>query len=279
MLPSLVQTRIRFSDPSLRDFEDQELKDICFLSPEDHFAIELLLGAFLWLDILAHVSTRAKLSSQFNHEVLLERGNIQLESLFGCKNWAMLLIFKVSKLDNWKRECEENRRLSVAELVRQGAKIEAALNQGLAGISSQNTSQMRTSSNFTPEDQCSAITEVFALAALTYLHVVVSGAHPDLPEINDSVARAMDALGALRDRKLLARVVWPACVTGCMVSEDKQNTFRDLVAVECFAQGVLGTLPQAHDIIEHCWKEREAGAGNCEWFSAMKSIGLHLPLV
>jgi C6 transcription factor Pro1 len=221
LLPSLVQTRVRFSDPSLRDFEDQELKDIYFLSPEDHFAIELLLGAFLWLDILAHVSTRAKLSSQFNHEVLLERGNIQLESLFGCKNWAMLLIFKVSQLDNWKRECEENRKLNVAELVRQGVKIEAALNQGLAGISSQNTSQMRTSSNFTPEDQCSAITEVFALAALTYLHVVVSGAHPDQPEINDSVARAMDALGALRDRKLLARVVWPACVTGCMVSEDK----------------------------------------------------------
>jgi hypothetical protein len=68
---------------------------------------------------------------------------------------------------------------------------------------------------------------------------VVSGAHPDLPEINDSVGRAMDALGALRDRKLLARVVWPACVTGCMVSEDKQNAFRNLVAVECFAQGVL----------------------------------------
>jgi hypothetical protein len=65
----------------------------------------------------------------------------------------MLLICKVSKLDNWKRECEENRKLSAAELVRQGVKIEAALNQGLAGISSQNTSQMRTSSDFTPEDQ------------------------------------------------------------------------------------------------------------------------------
>jgi hypothetical protein len=108
---------------------------------------------------------------------------------------------------------------------------------------------------------------------------VVSGAHPDLPEINDSVGRAMDALGALRDRKLLARVVWPACVTGCMVSEDKQNTFRNLVAVKCFAQGVLETLLQTHEIIDDCWKEREAGTGVCEWFSAMKSVELHLPLV
>lgn len=49
----------------------------------------------------------------------------------------MLLILKISKLDDWKQECEKNRKLSVTELVRQGAKIEADLNHGLADISAQ----------------------------------------------------------------------------------------------------------------------------------------------
>ena len=188
------------------------MQEICCLSPDHHLAVEFLLGAFLWLVILAQVSTKARLSSQFNPEVLLEKGNIQLEYLFGCKNLVMLQIFKISKLDDWKRECKNNQKLSVAELARQGAKIETDLNQALASVSAQKPGQRRAYSNFASEGKCLVITECFGLAALTYLHVVMSGAHPDLPGIYDSVSRGMDALTAMRDQKLLRRVVWPVCV-------------------------------------------------------------------
>lgn len=117
-----------------------------------------------------------------------------------------------------------------------------------------------------------AITEAFALLALTYLHVVVSGAHPELPEIKDSVGRAVGALGGLYDQKLLERAVWPVCVTGCMVSEDKQNVFLRIVGEEGDSKGIVTTLPKAFEIIKQCWKERAACSSECEWSSAMKSI-------
>lgn len=95
----------------------------------------------------------------------------------------MLLILEASKLDDWKRECEKNRRLSVAELVRRGTKIETDINQGLAILDSHRPSQRQIDSSIATEAQILVVTECFALAALTYIHVVVSGPHPDLPEL------------------------------------------------------------------------------------------------
>jgi len=278
LLPSLVEARIRYLHPDSQEFQDQELQDMCCIAPDDHLAIELLLGTFLWLDILGQASTRAKISSILP-EVLLEKGHIQLEGLFGCKSWVMLQISKISKLDVWKQECEISRKLSVAELARRGAKIEADLNQGLAGISAYKQSQGQISSNLTSEDKCSAITECFGLAALTYLHVVMSSAHPDLPEIANSVSRGMDSLRNLKDQNLLDRAVWPVCVIGCMVSESKQNSFRCLVIREGVADVLIGALPQAFEIIQHCWKERESCLENSDWFSAMKKVGQHILLL
>ncbi len=132
LLPSLVEARISYSNPDFPSAQDQALQDICCISLDNHLAIELLLSAFFWLDAIAQVSKRTKFSSQFNSELLLEKLNISLEHLFGCKNWVFLLIMKISELDDWKRQREKNRKLSVAELVRQGAKIEAELNESLS---------------------------------------------------------------------------------------------------------------------------------------------------
>lgn len=79
--------------------------------------------------------------------------------------------------------------------------------------------------------------------------------------------------------KLLERVVWPVCVIGCLVSENKQSIFRCLIAGENAADVVVGTFSRAIEIVEHCWKERESDLGNFDWFSAMKSIGQHTLLL
>lgn len=131
-------------------------------------------------------------------------------------------------MNDWEREHRKNQKLSVAELVRRGTKIETNINQGLAVIESQRSDQERSDSAIAIEDQSLEITECFALAALTYLYVV-SGAYPDPLELKDSVSRGMDVLNTLPGQKLLDRVVWPVCVIGCITSESKQEPFRSIV--------------------------------------------------
>jgi len=269
---------MKLPDAGSQDYKKQASPDEISLSADERFALEFLLSAFLWLDIHAHISARARFSQQVDYILVLEKGNVRLENLFGCKTWVLILILKISELDIWKKECEENQRLSVAELAKLGLQIEAALNHGLAGILAQTTCEDTLPGIPTTEDRSLQITKVFALAALTYLHVVVSGAQPDLPEIRDSVARSMDILEDLSRQDNLETVVWPACITGCMASKDRQDNFRRLVTVEGVPDNG-GNLPRAIEIVELCWKDREAGLQNCEWSSVMKHQGQTVLLV
>lgn len=75
------------------------------------------------------------------------------------------------------------------------------------------------------EQQSSLVTDVFALATLTFLHVTVSGAFPWLPRVRASVARTMETLVAL-PVGLLMRVSWPFAVAGCMVLEEQRDVVR-----------------------------------------------------
>ncbi|PVH69974.1 hypothetical protein DL98DRAFT_621278, partial [Cadophora sp. DSE1049] len=279
LLSSLVETRTKYLAQGSPDNSERELQDQGYLFYDDHLVIEFLLGAFTWLDIIAQISIRAKPSSHFDIQIVLENCNIKLEHLFGCQNWALLLILEASKLDDWKRECEKNRRLSVAELVRRGTKIETENNQGLAILDSHRPSQRQIDSSIATEAKILVVAECFALAAMTYIHVVVSGPHPDLPELQDSVSRGMGVLRTLADQKLLSRVVWPVCDIGCMMSESTQELFRTLVAAEDAADTAVRTFSRAMEIIEHCWKTRHDEAGNVEWFSAMRSVGQHILLL
>lgn len=254
-----------------KDLDGNKTEDCIFSDNET--VIELLLASFLWLDILARVSTRENTLSQLNHTLLLEQTNIRPENLFGCRCWAVLMMLKISQLDDWKREAEMNRRLSVADLVKRGAKIEEELEQGLADELVPQSRHERTGLELEFEEKCLVVTRCYGLAALTYLHVVVSGAHPDLPEIYDSVSRGLAALMSLKEQNMFETAVWPVCVIGCMVAESKESTFRIHTAEGGVTLASARGLSRAMEIVEHCWKQRAAGFGNCDWFSAMKSVG------
>lgn len=115
---ALVKARISYTHPSPIELQDRDLETLCDLANDDCLAVELLLGAFLWRNVLAQASTRVRLPFQFDPELLLENGNIHLEHLFGCDNWVVLAMARISKLSHWERECEQSQKLSVAELVR-----------------------------------------------------------------------------------------------------------------------------------------------------------------
>ncbi|KAF7128707.1 hypothetical protein CNMCM5793_003558 [Aspergillus hiratsukae] len=197
------------------------------LSPDDHCATGVLLGSFISLDIIASASTRRPPFLNIDHAQALRNPCISLESIMGCSNSVMALIFEISSLDRWKEESQAVRKLSIIDLAERGRQIEERLRQELKDMDTGPSFLNRSGVLSAPANP--DVNRLFALSALIYLHVVISGAHPELPEIADAVSQVIAVFKGLWDPRLLQSVlVWPFCVSGCLALGEQQNFFRDL---------------------------------------------------
>lgn len=236
---------------------------------------QTLLGSFILFDIMACASTRSSPSLNLDHQRVLKTSGINLEDLFGCENRVVSLILDVVHLDNWRKRNENTYQLSMVELVKRGAKIEDNISQYIESIESSknlvsDVSGRRSNTLSTAQTE---ITAIFALSALTYLHVVISGAHPELPEISNTVTRTIDVFKNLSDPRLLRHLVWPFCITGCLATEGQQSSFRDLVTKAEITSSTVETCLQALDIVEECWEIRKTSLYNCDWVFIMNERG------
>jgi hypothetical protein len=263
LVPALAQAQMASITPG-SDRGNERQKRI--LHSEDDAAISFLLGSFISFDIISCASTRSSSFLELDHKLTLERAGIRLETLMGCRNWAMILIFEISLLDDWKKEAEKAHKLSIIELAKRGGQIEERLREKLAdiddtpptGTSLGNTYGMFSASTHTE------ITKIFALSAMIYLHVVMSGAHPELPEIKESVSNTIVAFQSLTDTKLLRNLVWLFCISGCLALEGQQGFFRDLISAAEITQSTVGTCLEAFKIIEGCWETRKTCSCSCD---------------
>lgn len=236
----------------------------------DEIACDFLVGTFIWFDIISCASTRSKPLLENNFEYI---GNIELDKVMGCENWVMILIAKISLLEGWKRDLQKTGRLSVVELSARSSEIEKLLNSGLAS---------QTLYALCPTRHISLITRIFAYSALTYLHTVVSGAHPDLAEIKASVSMTIATFKNLPAPRLLQNLVWPFCVAGCMASRDIEPCCRNLVMAAGEDAKCLGNYWKAFEVIQECWRLREIQGGEnkaVDWTTAMESLGFQVLLV
>jgi hypothetical protein len=281
LVPALVHARVAsITTDSTSLGHESKRQDERILHPKDDSAIGFLLGSFMSIDIIACASTRSSPFLELDFQFMVEGAGIDLEPLTGCRNWTMMIIFEISLLDKWKKEAEEAHKLSVVELTKRGSRIEERLREKLADTeiesdvrsSSGNTSGILSVSDYTE------ITKIFALSAMTYLHVVLSGAYPKLPEIMESVSKTIDAFQSLTDPTLLRNLVWPFCITGCLALEGQQAIFRHLVSAAEVTQSTVGTCFEAFKIMEECWEIRKTCSYNVDWVSVMNKRGHHVLL-
>ena len=242
---------------------------------------EVLLGSFISFDILASASTRSRPILGLDHIRDLEIFGIDLAGLFGCTNDVMALILQIVLLDNWKKEAEVTRQLSMVELVKRGSKVEERLREKIEELESIATTEFVSllDSDHARSASQIEISRIFALSALTYLHVVMSGAHPQLPEIAENVSRTIVALQHLTDPKLLRSLVWPFCVTGCLAQEEQHSLIRDLVSKAEITSLTIGTCFKAFEIIQECWEVRRTCVYNSDWVFVMNKWGHNVLLV
>ncbi|KAH6675756.1 fungal-specific transcription factor domain-containing protein [Halenospora varia] len=250
------------------------------LHSEDDSAIRFLLGSFISMDIISCASTRSSPFLELDHKLILERAGIELENLNGCKNWIMVLTFEISQLDTWRRKADKTQSLSLRDLVKRGGQIEERLQEKLANIENEPSIgvSIGNTSGIVSMSASTEITKIFALSATTYLHVVISGAHPELPEVKGSVSKTIAAFKRLTDAKLLRHLVWPFCISGCLALEEEHAFFRDLISAAELTQLAIGTCLEALKIMEECWRMRKSGSSNCDWVSVMNRCGRYVLL-
>ena len=259
--------------------EDWEQRKL--LSHEDLVGASMMLGSFIRLDVLACISTGSKALLPLNHVELLESDIINMREICGCENWVLIGLFRIVDLDSWKKDLQDKRRLSITKLVKRGQQIEEWIVANLSRLQEQDTVKQREPDLVGQKSDsslfCKTITEIFALSTLTYLHVVISGPNPWLPEISDSVSKTIDAFSSLPDAGLLRHLVWPFCVTACLATEEHWSFFKEKMSnVGSSDRGF--NWRSVTTIIEECWK-RQGGSETWDWISTMNALGMHMLLL
>ena len=254
------------------------------LSASSEAALFFFAGVIGWYDILSCATTGA-MPFSYCENCLEVGGCIKLDKIMGSENWAMVCIMDIASLDEWKTKLQASGMLSIRDLADRAGDIERRLEAGLNGIpavggSSSSTPLDHGSTEREMHDLVCMITRAFACSALVYLHVVVSGPRPTLPEIRESVARTISTLRAFPDQKVAATLSWPLCIAGCVaLGEEERNFFRDLNAIDRMEIQPFGNSSKVLKIIEECWIKQEQGQSAVDWRVAMKSLGIDILLI
>jgi hypothetical protein len=121
---------------------------------------------------------------------------------------------------------------------------------------------------------------VYYFAAFVYLHVIISGAFPNLPEIRHAVAQSMESFKALPDPQLVNNLIWPFCISGCMAVEEDQNFFKEFSLFGNPNDEKFGAS-KARVVMEECWRLRklDPDSGKVDWRAAMDGLGFEILLV
>lgn len=272
-------------------------------------AHQFFTSVIAWFDILSAATTGVK---PWAPRMCLdeEEGFIQLEAVMGCENSVILSIMEVASLDDWKSTTQKNSCLNVSELVDRATRIEKGLTDVL-GQYSGGVGQLATSEQPTWSDQSepasmvwreelmhpafgeatsrkactSAMTRIFAYAALVHLNVVVHGPLAEHPKIHGSVSRAITAFKALRDRTAWGILAWPSCIVGCMATGWQIDFFKDhSLQFEKVSDVKSGNLKRSFLIMEECWRMRKGGKEGKEtvgldWRDAMESLDMKILLI
>jgi hypothetical protein len=249
-------------------------------------------GVISWYDILSCASTGLKPFvdlGKANEEGICVCYRIQFEKLMGCEDWVMRHIQDIATLGERKRRSEISGSLSMWELVSQAAGIQKQLEAGLSKISRHPNGKSARDDAAITESQDSSdslirnVTRIFASAALVYLQVIVSGPHPELPEIRQGVSETKAALDALHDRDLARNMLWPVCIAGCMDTVEHEGYWKDLLwDPSCNQKWSFGYPSKVLEILEECWRLRKDQWGKAmgvDWKSAMDSLDMRVLLV
>jgi len=238
------------------------------LSFEYLAALRFLSNFLATIGILSCISVGPASPFEDYSHLMNQPGLMQLDELLGCRNWAMLTILEVGKLDRWKRQEQEHNRLSLKTLARRSLAIEDMV-----------TDELQRSP--TPETLGDLITHIYAASITTYLHTVVSGLNPNLVEVQDSVSATILLLEKLPDLQAVVSIIWPLALTGCMALPRHREFFRVTLRSYSSTWSSLRKYDGVVEVLEQAWKKQElkTAESSINWEDLMDFHGIPVLLI
>ena len=207
----------------------------------------------------------------------------------GCDEWVIDQLLKIIELKHWKDTMQAKKQLSVLELATRATEIKTRLESEVGKISKGIEGSFVGLLEHHSKHGSVIVTQVWAYATLVYLHVIVSGSNPELPDIHNNVSKAIQAFKALPDPEMVRSLSWPLCIAGCMAAGMQENEFRAIVDRAGIGRFPFGNSRKVVELMEECWRTRAnvedesgglLGQGiEVDWRSVMWSSGIDLLLV
>lgn len=252
-------------------------------------AAKVLLSQMVWFDIVGLVSTGYGPSLGINHAFLLDSNVFDLKETSGCENWVAKSLYEIHALRTWKAEEVGAQRLSIIELAERGGAILEILKQRIAAIEVDLVPNTETQKRFNDGDDSAGavpleqdfkkVTMAYAIAAVIYLHVIISGPTPLLEDIRQETPRLVKYLKILASRGLLCHVSLPLCMASCFMEDHDFNFFKEFVSTSRHSRSEgFETCERAIMIAQECRKQRQDGR-RCDWINVTQELGWKFLLV
>lgn len=245
--------------------------------------LKILIGWVIWYDILSNISlgSRPGLWQRYLTILNTETVAMNLEHITGCQNWLIVCVLKIYALMDWKKQVQATNQLNISDFVEKAGSIQQPLNAGITAtfqaLLQHGIGQVYALGSFKwLENEVRLVSYIFACAAAILLEVLVSGANPALPQIQQYVARIVTILAALPNHRLLLALSWPLCISGCMAEPIHYQFFTGLLSL--FESTNQGGISHVLAALRECWRLRDK-CGNktyVHWGDAMKSLGTEI---
>ncbi|KZO99185.1 hypothetical protein CALVIDRAFT_404758 [Calocera viscosa TUFC12733] len=202
---------------------------------------------------------------------------VDMDSTMGAENNVMLAFAETAALDAWKAWQKTKQALSIPDLVKRGDRIMSILRQPYGG-----TSPRAFIGPLPTQSPQQLMSSVFRSSAKIYLHTVISGFNPAVPEIQEAITETVNSLATLQstDEKPYDRsLVLPLFIAGVMTDDLGQRTF----IVNRFGNikdVAVGNCGQILELIQAVWERRQLSPGQeVSWREVMQEKGMKLLFV
>ncbi|KXN88625.1 Transcriptional regulatory protein pro-1 [Leucoagaricus sp. SymC.cos] len=172
---------------------------------------------------------------------------ISMIAPMGCENKVVWALAEISALGTWKHHAQEKGTLSIKDLVHRSAEIEKELE-----IKYQ---PMKILADFPDVISYSRYlaSNIFRASALLYLHAVVSGGYPHVPQIHTAVDEVMR---------------WIRRIPVKPTKQEEKNIHRTVIRSTVFAFYITGALTDnlkhRQVILDYLCEEGGEIIGNCK---------------
>lgn len=251
-------------------------------------ALDFLTGAIIWFDILSCVSTSSlpHLSGHYSR-LLGDDDRLMLDRIMGCQNWVMFIISEVAELAARGSGPGQTTCIVTHSMLNAKESLQQRIIYGKTTLSSQITAVNREYNGPPPVTNKEAnehylillITNIFANAALVYLHTSTASIYPAI-DVASAVKTTIAAFKLLPDPRMTRSLVWPLCVVGSTArTKEDQRYFSEISRAAIGDARAFGNSGKALEVLEKAWEMSDNGLIDVDCTASIRELQSSVLLV